>query len=90
MRTKTQSIMIALSAAACVAAISPAAARGPSDVATVAPKTAGGAAAEKKICMTSEPQTGSRLRIRDCRTRAAWEADGYTVGSKSKAKGARR
>lgn len=90
MRTKTQSIMLAVSAAFCFAIAGPAAARGPSDVPTVVPKaSSGGSSVEKKICMQHQPVTGSRLAIKDCKTRAQWEAEGFTVTTKSKAKAAR-
>lgn len=40
----------------------------------------------KKICMKRGPVTGSRVSKEECRTRAEWEADGYTVTTRAKAK----
>lgn len=91
MRTNTHSIMLAVSATICLATVAgPAAARGPSGVSTIAPKAAlSGGSIEKKICLQREPLTGSRIAIKECKTRAQWEADGFTVTTKSKAKAAR-
>lgn len=88
MRTKSQSIFFALTASAaaslCIAATaSPAAARGPADplVTSPAAKTVD---ANKKVCMKAEPITGSNIERKVCKTRAQWEADGYTVERKGK------
>lgn len=91
MRTKTQSVFFAITASAaaslCIAAAaSPAAARGGPNPLTVAPKASGGGAAAKKICMTIEPVTGTRIARKECRTRAQWEAEGFTVTTRAKAK----
>lgn len=91
MRTKTQSVFFAITAGAaaslCIAAAaSPAAARGGSNPLTVAPKASGGGAAAKKICMTIEPATGTHIARKECRTRAEWEARGFTVTTRAKAK----
>ncbi len=94
MRTTTQSAFFAIAASAaaslCIAAAaSPAAARGISDPLTVAPKASSGSAVSaKKICMKIEPVTGTRIARNECRTRAEWEADGFTVTTRAKAKAA--
>jgi len=96
MRTNIQSAFFAIAASAaaslCIAAAaSPAAARGVSAPLTVAPKASSGSAASaKKICMKTEPITGSRLSRNECRTRAEWEADGFTVTTRAKAKAAQQ
>jgi hypothetical protein len=96
MRTKVQSLYFAMAAGAAaslciVAATAPAAARGGAGPLTVAPKmsSGGGAPADKKICMKAEALTGTRIARKICRTRAEWEADGYTVTTRAKAKAAR-
>lgn len=97
MRTKVQSMYLAMAAGAAaslciVAATAPAVARGGPDPSILAPKTSsgGGAPADKKICMRAEALTGTRIAREQCRTRAEWEAAGYTVTTRAKAKDARR
>lgn len=95
MRTKMQSLYFAMAAGAAaslclIAVAAPAAVRGPGPV-TVAPKTSSGSgvSVDKKICMKPEALTGTRIARKICRTRAEWEADGYTVTTRAKAKDAR-
>jgi hypothetical protein len=95
MRTTTQSIFFALTASAAaslciVTAAGPAAARGVTDPMTIAPKVSSGGSvsADKKVCMKAEALTGSRMRREVCKTKAEWEAEGFTVSSRSKAKAA--
>jgi hypothetical protein len=97
MRTKVQSLYFTIAAGAAaslcmVAATVPTAASSGSVPSIVAPKASSGgnASAEKKICMKAEPLTGTRIVRDECRTRAEWEADGYTVTTRAKKKDAKR
>lgn len=96
MRAKVQSLYFAIAAGAAaslciVAATAPAAARGVPTPLTVAPTVSSGSpAAEKKICVKAEPLTGTRIARDECRTRAEWEAGGYTVTTRAKKKDAKR
>lgn len=94
MRSDMKSIMFAASAVFAMAvAVTPAAARGLSDVPRTAAKPATSVPAElanKKVCMQHPPLTGSRIDVRECRTVAEWQADGYTVTTKAEARAAGR